>query len=75
MSDITTLDQRGYYFGILGIAVALGNGLGPVIGGFPTRRFSWRCAFWFVSPLTLVAVLYLVLVWPKPLTMDNIWRG
>lgn len=28
ISDITPLDQRGYYFGIVGIAVALGNGLG-----------------------------------------------
>ncbi|KAJ5280192.1 hypothetical protein N7478_005564 [Penicillium angulare] len=37
ISDITRLDQRGYYFGISGVAVALGNGLGPVIGGLLQR--------------------------------------
>jgi MFS family permease len=36
IADITTLQQRGYYFGMIGLAVALGNGLGPVVGGVLT---------------------------------------
>jgi MFS family permease len=64
IADITTLEQRGYYFGIVGAATALGNGLGPVLGGALTQVAGWRWAFWFVSPLCFVAICYLVSVWP-----------
>ncbi|KAM3479515.1 hypothetical protein MY5147_001710 [Beauveria neobassiana] len=46
IADITTLEQRGYYFGMVGMAVAFGNGLGPVVGGVLTQSFGWRWAFW-----------------------------
>lgn len=73
ISDITTLEQRGYYFGIMGIAVALGNGLGPLIGGVLTQYTSWRWAFWFISPLTAVAAVYLVVLPQRP-AADSIWK-
>ncbi len=41
IADITTLEQRGYYFGMVGVATALGNGLGPVIGGTLTQIAGW----------------------------------
>ncbi|KAJ5709072.1 hypothetical protein N7493_010406 [Penicillium malachiteum] len=72
ISDITRLDQRGYYFGMLGVAVALGNGLGPVIGGLFTEKITWRWAFWFICPLTASAVGLLALVLPTAGTADNI---
>ncbi|KAM3561625.1 hypothetical protein ARSEF4850_003124 [Beauveria asiatica] len=65
IADITTLEQRGYYFGMVGMAVAFGNGLGPVVGGVLTQSFGWRWAFWFVCPLCLAAVAYLSSVWPS----------
>jgi MFS family permease len=74
ISDITKLEERGYYFGIMGIAVAFGNGLGPVVGGFLTEKTSWRWAFWFISPLTAVAVVYLKLVLPGNSTEGNVWK-
>ncbi|KAB8231128.1 major facilitator superfamily domain-containing protein [Aspergillus alliaceus] len=74
ISDITTLEQRGYYFGFIGIAIALGNGLGPVVGGWLTEKLSWRWAFWFISPLTAIAVVYLGLVWPQPYSTKNTWE-
>ncbi|KAM0464473.1 hypothetical protein ACHAPV_002299 [Trichoderma viride] len=76
IADITTLEQRGYYFGIMGVAVALGNGLGPVIGGLLTQAVGWRWAFWFVCPLCVVAISYLVSVWPvsRPVSSEyQIW--
>ncbi|KAB8233870.1 major facilitator superfamily domain-containing protein [Aspergillus alliaceus] len=73
ISDITTLEQRGYYFGILGVAVALGNGLGPVVGGVLTEYSSWRWAFWFVCPLAAVAATYFGLVFPSSGIVDNVW--
>ncbi|KAI0388321.1 major facilitator superfamily domain-containing protein [Xylariaceae sp. FL0594] len=78
IADVTTLEQRGYYFGIVGAAVALGNGLGPVVGGVLTQTVGWRWAFWFVCPLCALAAGYLVAVWPtsscsSPATYTNMW--
>jgi MFS family permease len=64
IADITTLEQRGYYFGMVGVATAFGNGLGPVIGGALTQTAGWEWAFWFVCPLCVMAICYLVSVWP-----------
>ncbi|GAB1193858.1 hypothetical protein APSETT444_003093 [Aspergillus pseudonomiae] len=72
ISDITTLAQRGYYFGILGVAVALGNGLGPVVGGVLTEKASWRWAFWFVCPLAVAAATYFGLVFPSSGMSDDV---
>ena len=74
ISDITPLDQRGYYFGIVGIAVALGNGLGPVVGGILTEKTSWRWAFWFICPLAAAAISYLSLVLPESTAPGDIWK-
>jgi MFS family permease len=65
IADITTLEQRGYYFGIVGVAVAFGNGLGPAVGGLLTETAGWPWSFWFVCPLCAVAVMYLLVVWPS----------
>ncbi|KAM3498341.1 hypothetical protein MY10362_008333 [Beauveria mimosiformis] len=71
IADITTLEQRGYYFGMVGMAVAFGNGLGPVVGGVLTQSFGWRWAFWFVCPLCLAAIAYLSSVWPSTKRSDS----
>ncbi|KAI0867763.1 putative efflux pump antibiotic resistance protein [Hypoxylon argillaceum] len=65
MADITTLEQRGYYFGLVGVAVSLGSGLGPVVGGMLTQTVGWRWAFWFVCPICLAAIGYFLSVWPS----------
>ncbi|KAL4895218.1 major facilitator superfamily-domain-containing protein [Aspergillus ambiguus] len=71
ISDITTLKQRGKYFGIIGVSVALGNGLGPVVGGFLTEHLGWRWAFWFITPMTAVTVMVLgATLPPMPMSAD-----
>jgi MFS family permease len=72
IADITTLEQRGYYFGIVGMAVAFGNGLGPAIGGLLTEAAGWQWSFWFVCPLCAIAVIYLLLVWPSSKNSKNV---
>ena len=74
VSDYTTLEQRGYWFGIIGIATALGNGLGPLVGGALTQCTSWRWTFWFIGPLAAVAVIYIALVLPRSPTTKGIWK-
>ncbi|KAJ0421543.1 major facilitator superfamily domain-containing protein [Aspergillus carlsbadensis] len=76
VSDYTTLEQRGYYFGLMGIATALGNGLGPVVGGVLTERAGWRWAFWVIGPLAAVAIAFLVLVLPpsRNSSRGGVWK-
>lgn len=74
ISDFTTLEQRGYYFGIIGIATALGNGLGPLVGGVLTERTSWRWTFWFIGPLAVVAVAHLALALPRSQVSGGVWK-
>jgi MFS family permease len=74
ISDITTLKQRGNYFGLIGISVALGNGLGPLIGGLLTERFSWRWAFWFISPMTTAVIIILVISLPASPVTDSMYE-
>ncbi|KAJ8490086.1 hypothetical protein ONZ45_g13337 [Pleurotus djamor] len=44
MSDIVSLRDRGKYQGIVGGVVALGYGIGPLIGGALAEKVSWRQA-------------------------------
>lgn len=74
ISDITTLDQRGYYFGFIGVATAMGNGLGPLVGGALTQNTTWRLSFWFICPLTAFAVIYLMLALPRSFAPENVWE-
>lgn len=45
ISDIVSLKERGKYQGMLGSAIAVGGGLGPLLGGIFAQSASWR---WYV---------------------------
>lgn len=45
VSDVVSLQDRGKYQGIIGIVVAAGTALGPLIGGLFTEKVSWRWCF------------------------------
>lgn len=74
ITDIAPLSTRGFWFGTVGITVALGNGLGPLIGGALTERTSWRWAFWFVCPLVFLAVGWHGLVYPSSKIPGKTWE-
>ncbi|KAI9155117.1 Ankyrin repeat domain-containing protein 50 [Paramyrothecium foliicola] len=65
VSDITTLQNRGHYQGILGAVIALANGIGPFLGGAIVQSSTWRWVFWMIpltaAPTTLVIWFYLPL--------------
>lgn len=68
-TDLTTLKQRGKYQGLLETNIALGNGVGPLIGGaFSQSSATWRWAFWFVVPVTVVAAFTIFLTSPNSKT-------
>lgn len=63
-SDITTLQDRGKYNGFIGSMVALGNGLGPLVGGILTEKASWRWTFWFIVPLVATVIVIITFALP-----------
>ncbi|KKY13385.1 putative mfs drug transporter [Diplodia seriata] len=66
VSDVVPLRERGKYQGILGAFVALGNGVGPVIGGAlaSSSADGWRWIFRLNLPLSVVMVLCVVFFMP-----------
>ncbi|KAM0269863.1 hypothetical protein ACHAQH_009614 [Verticillium albo-atrum] len=65
VSDITTLQNRGKYQGILGAIIALANGVGPFLGGAVVESSTWRWVFWMIPimvvPSAIVILFYLPL--------------
>ncbi|KAF2141921.1 uncharacterized protein K452DRAFT_326518 [Aplosporella prunicola CBS 121167] len=66
VSDVVPLRERGKYQGLLGAFVALGNGVGPVIGGALASQSeqSWRWIFRLNLPLSVIMVLCVVFFMP-----------
>lgn len=64
MSDIVSLKERGKYQGFLGAAVALGSGIGPLIGGALSTA-GWRWVFWFTVPISVACVAQLWWLLPQ----------
>lgn len=52
--------ERGRAMGIAISAVYLGLSLGPFIGGLLTQYFSWRSIFFFVVPLGLLTIYFIL---------------
>ena len=58
-------EQRGIAVGIMGIGVAFGPGVGPVIGGYLTEHISWRMVFFLILAPGLVAVTLTLIILPN----------
>ncbi|PVH95089.1 MFS general substrate transporter [Periconia macrospinosa] len=71
VSDITTLQNRGKYQGWLGAVIALGNGIGPFLGGAVVEGGSWRWVFWMIPIMTLPTVVVLLLFLPLKHTSSD----
>ena len=71
ISDITTLENRGKFQGILGAIIAVANGLGPFIGGAFVEHLSWRWTFWIVPMLAIPAGLIIFFFLPLKYTSSN----
>lgn len=73
VSDVTTLQQRGKFMGILGSCIGVGNAIGPFLASGLSEKVSWRALFWLLSPLAVCVgvVLYFLLppqtIPPEPL--------
>ncbi|KAJ1018510.1 hypothetical protein NDA18_006659 [Ustilago nuda] len=60
MSDLTTLRERGLFFGLIALVFAVAGFVAPVLGGAFSQS-SWPWIFWINLPIGAVALLLLVL--------------
>ncbi|KAJ8121281.1 hypothetical protein ONZ43_g2230 [Nemania bipapillata] len=54
VSDVVSLEERGYYQGILGACIGLGNVIGPFLAAAFITHVTWRAFFWTTAPLTAI---------------------
>ncbi|OLN91615.1 putative MFS-type transporter C16A3.17c 2 [Colletotrichum chlorophyti] len=64
VSDITTLENRGKYQGVLGAVIALANGVGPFVGGAVVQESTWRWVFWMVPIISAPAAVTILFCLP-----------
>ncbi|KAM0342544.1 hypothetical protein ACHAPU_009394 [Fusarium lateritium] len=71
LADMTTLEERSTYLGLMGIPNAVGNILGPSVGALFASYTSWRWIGWVNLPIlgvgTPLLVFFLRL---RPVTLD-----
>ncbi|GAA5940767.1 hypothetical protein JCM10213_004307 [Rhodosporidiobolus nylandii] len=64
VSDVVSLKDRGKYQGVTEITIAIGNGVGPIIGGVMAEKLSWRWCFWINLPIAGASILAIVFFLP-----------
>lgn len=71
ISDITSLKERSLYLGLMGIPIATGAIIGPILGGLFAEYVSWRWIGWinlpFIGIAFLLAIFFLHL---RPVELD-----
>ncbi|KAF5364758.1 hypothetical protein D9758_009296 [Tetrapyrgos nigripes] len=74
ISDIVSLRERGKYVGVVGVVIAVGSCVGPIVGGALAQHVSWRWCFWITLPLAVVSTAITVLFLPLKPVNGNIGR-
>lgn len=49
-------ERRAMAQAVFGMAVVVGMGAAPVIGGYVAEEFNWRAVFWLLVPCSVVAL-------------------
>jgi MFS family permease len=71
LADMTTLEERSKYLGLMGISNAVGNILGPSVGALFSTYATWRWIGWINLPiLGLAPPLVFFFLKLRPVTMD-----
>lgn len=70
ISDIYISNQRGQAFGYFYMGPLLGPCLGPIVGGALSQRFGWTSTMWFLTVLSFLQLIFILLMLPE--TMRNV---
>lgn len=60
VSDVVTLEQRGFYQGILGAFFGIGSAIGPFIASAYINHSTWRNFYFTLFPICLSSTLILI---------------
>ncbi|KAL4966991.1 putative efflux pump antibiotic resistance protein [Aspergillus stella-maris] len=74
VADITTLQERAIYIGLLSFPMALGCIAGPILGAVFSEYASWRWIGWINLPVTGVA-LFLAIFFMRLKPIDQSFRA
>lgn len=70
ISDVSTPEKRGQYFGIMSAVAGVGMIIGPVIGGL-LGQYGERVPFYAAAGLSLLNLIYGFFVLPESLSENN----
>jgi MFS family permease len=68
IADIAPLDKEGSYMGIFTIALFLGFGCGPILGGLTKDLISMEADFLIMGGLCLLALVLVLIYLPRSLS-------
>ena len=72
LADMTTLQERSFYLGLMGIPISIGNILGPSVGAIFSNYASWRWIGWVNLPfLGVAAPLIFFFLHLRPVQLDE----
>ncbi|QRV95367.1 major facilitator superfamily transporter [Ceratobasidium sp. AG-Ba] len=71
LTDLVSLKDLGKYSSILITSVALGSGIGPLLGGALSTA-GWRWVFWFTVPITVACIVQLWWMLPQNKMSGNL---
>ncbi|KAI0733738.1 major facilitator superfamily domain-containing protein [Fomitopsis betulina] len=74
ISDVVSLRERGKFQGIIGVVVAFGYAVGPILGGALAQKINWRWCFWIEPPVSLAATIVVMIVLPLKAVEGNFRR-
>ncbi|MCX6258160.1 MAG: MFS transporter [Bacteroidia bacterium] len=65
ISRFLPLEKRGYSFGILATAAAVGFAMGSPLGGLITANFGWQWVFLINIPIGIIAIIIVLRKFPR----------
>ena len=66
VNDLVPLRSRVLWRGVINVCFGIGSGLGGPIGGLINDKMGWRWAFLLQTPLTLIAIVLVILLQGSP---------
>ncbi len=71
VADLFPPNKRGKYMGVVTSVYGLSSIIGPLLGGLITDYLSWRWIFYINAPISVIAVLLIVLFMPNFKTRER----
>ncbi|EGP86308.1 unnamed protein product [Zymoseptoria tritici ST99CH_1A5] len=62
--EVSTLQTRKFIGGAIGMCIASGGVMGPILGGIITQNASWRWIFWINPPIMVLSTTLFIVAYP-----------